>query len=111
MIEQELWTTKVEYFRDLDKERAATLAIQRSGSSSSAADGGGGGGEGGGGGGGGGSGELAGTSKVVTENGGKGGTGSRSQEKGDGNVPQRLMETVTSLAGTGVWTLSDPTLF
>ena len=93
----------MEYFRDLDKERAATLAIQRSGSSSSAADGGGGGG--------GGSGELAGTSKVVTENGGKGGTGSRSQEKGDGNVPQRLMETVTSLAGTGVWTLSDPTLF
>ena len=91
----------MEYFRDLDKERAATLAIQRSGSSSSAADGGGGGG----------SGELAGTSKVVTENGGKGGTGSRSQEKGDGNVPQRLMETVTSLAGTGVWTLSDPTLF
>ena len=91
----------MEYFRDLDKERAATLAIQRSGSSSSAADGGGGGG----------SGELAGTSKVVTENGGKGGTGSRSQEKGDGNVPQQLMETVTSLAGTGVWTLSDPTLF
>ena len=89
----------MEYFRDLDKERAATLAIQQSlqrrGSSSSTGDGGGGGG------GGGGSGELAGTSKVMTEN-GKGGAGSRGQENGDGNAQQRLMETVTSLASTGV---------
>ena len=85
-----LFTTKVEYFRDLDKERAATLAaIQRRGSSSSTGDGGGG------------SGELAGTSKVMTEN-GKGGAGSRGQENGDGNAQQRLMETVTSLASTGV---------